>query len=215
MTWQQGDTVPGTVTLSDASPTTLVVTLTSPSGVVTNPATSGSGLTRSFSFTGSELGRYTAYATVTGPGAGVSPVQYFDIEAVSVVPPLATAGLHATSADYARYIGGTLPDNLQQLLRRASLDVDKQLLGASYDDDDADVLAALAQATCEQVAYCLSQGWTDGIPAGYDEVSIGSVRLKRGSGAAGEARPAPFGTEAYTILQLAGLTGHAPSVEAW
>jgi hypothetical protein len=116
--------------------------------------------------------------------------------------------VHATAADWATYIGGTPPANLTQLLRRASLDVDGELLTAMYDDLDEGIAEVLAEATCEQAAHLKSQGAADGLSSGYSNVSIGSVSLARRPG--DDATRGTFSSRAFQILQTAGLTGVAP-----
>lgn len=120
---------------------------------------------------------------------------------------------HATAGDWATYIGTTEPAAISQLLANASLDIDGALIGSWYDATDADVLAALAEATCRQAAALAGSGAADGIPSPYQSVSAGSITLTRGSAAAG--RGPLTGTElsprAWQVLQNAGLIGHAVS----
>jgi hypothetical protein len=133
------------------------------------------------------------------------------VAAVELIEVTTAGGAaYATPADWDAYPAGARPANLTLLLVRCSRQVDAVLVAAVYDATDADVLVALRDATIEQVLYCLANGWSDGIPAGYEEVQIGSARLKRGAGSAtAGGSPASFSSEAFTILQLAGLTGHA------
>lgn len=102
----------------------------------------------------------------------------------------------------------TPPANAEQLLRRASRQVDRILLTSVYDAADADVIQALSDATCEQVLYQLGIGNSAGIEGGYSSVAIGSVKLDKGSSGGGGNGDSRFSPEAFTILQLAGLTGH-------
>lgn len=106
------------------------------------------------------------------------------------------------------------PANSQRLLDRASRDVDSELLCAVYDVDASGMptkqehIDALREATLEQVSWRLSQGDDDGLPSGYQSVSIGSVTLSRGSGATGGV--VRLGDQARQILASAGLTGQEP-----
>lgn len=129
---------------------------------------------------------------------------------------------HATSQEYEDYTGATAPADIGLKLTRASRLVDKELLCAVYDVDDtgtatdAEVLAALRDATCEQVAAWVASGTEDGTGAApvYQDVQIGSVRLGRGatSGGAGGGGSAAtrLAPQARMVLEQARLTGHAP-----
>jgi hypothetical protein len=117
--------------------------------------------------------------------------------------------VHATASDWDTYIGTTRPANLAALLRRASLDVDGELVAAVYRSTDTDVVAALAEATCEQAAFLRSQGTGDGQRTPYSVVSIGSVALSKNK--ITDDSVGTFSTHAFQVLQSAGLTGQAPS----
>jgi hypothetical protein len=108
------------------------------------------------------------------------------------------------------------------LLRMASQDVDADLIAAVYQAADATVIAALAEATCEQAADYLAKGWVNGSALAVSEVRIGNVQLtglfggtKRQGGPTLEAgqRLCP---RALGVLQRAGLTGQPPNtLAAW
>jgi hypothetical protein len=115
---------------------------------------------------------------------------------------------HADADDWDTYIGTARPSTLTALLRRASLDVNGELVSAVYDVTDSDVLAALAEATCEQAAFLLANMAADGIQSVFSAVSIGGVALSRNKIT---LPPAQFSQQAYQVLQDAGLTGGAPS----
>jgi hypothetical protein len=118
--------------------------------------------------------------------------------------------VHATASDWDTYIGTTRPANLATLLRRASLDVDGELVAAVYRSTDTRVVAALAEATCEQAAWRKTQGAAAGIDAAqYVSVSAGSISLARRAG--DDATRDTFSPQAFQVLQSAGLTGQAPS----
>jgi hypothetical protein len=118
--------------------------------------------------------------------------------------------VHATASDWDTYIGTTRPATLATLLRRASLDVDGELVAAVYRSTDTDVVTALAEATCEQAAWRKTQGAAAGIDAAqYVSVSAGSISLSRRAG--DDATRDTFSPQAFQVLQSAGLTGQAPS----
>ncbi|MEV4837785.1 hypothetical protein AB0K05_24905 [Nonomuraea sp. NPDC049486] len=121
---------------------------------------------------------------------------------------------YATSEEYEDETGTTAPANIGRLLTLASRDVDAALISAVYDTEDEDVVTALREATIEQAAYWLDTGDTTGTGgiAAYSAVSIGSVQLARAQtgGAGGGSAARPLAPQAFSVLQLAGLTGHSP-----
>lgn len=125
---------------------------------------------------------------------------------------------YATAEEYETEIGSA-PDNIGRLLTLASRDVDAALISAVYDVEDGEatdaaVIVALKEATIEQAAYYLDTGDTTGTGgmAVYTSVSIGSVALARPQtgGAGGGSAARPLAPQAFSVLQLAGLTGHEP-----
>ncbi|OKI47231.1 hypothetical protein [Micromonospora sp. CB01531] len=106
---------------------------------------------------------------------------------------------------------GRTPVNAQQLLDRASRDVDRALLCTVYDPEAPDVVTALREATLEQVAANLDQGDITGSGGtrrgGF---SIGRLAVQA---SAKDDKPVKIGSlweQAWDILQSAGLTGHGP-----
>lgn len=207
------------VTPGDAT-TVATLAIVDPDGAVTaNVVGAGTVADGTASFLGTAYqlttaGRWTERWSVTGTGKGAEDSRDSPIDVLAAAPvPATLAGAHATSGDYATLIGGTIPAKINSLLRRASRDVDRALLSAVYDPADADVLAALKEATCERVNWYLAQGWADGVPVTYQSVSIGSISLTRsytGAGGDASARAADLDMQTWLILQLAGLTGMAP-----
>ncbi|WP_018223889.1 hypothetical protein [Salinispora pacifica] len=129
---------------------------------------------------------------------------------------------YATEAELAAY-PVTVPSGASAalLLTRASRDVDRALLTAVYDATDADVIAALRDATCEQVAGMIAAGDITGTGAMPPTASfaIGKVSVVRGGqGAGGSSQQARkvngLWPQAWQALQAAGLTGHGPQ-EPW
>lgn len=107
---------------------------------------------------------------------------------------------------------GKTPVNAQQLLDRASRDVDRALLCAVYDPADPDVVDALREATLEQVAANLDAGNVTGNGGGRSAgFTIGRLSVQASSDPAD--RPVKIGSlweQAWDVLQQAGLTGYGP-----
>lgn len=127
---------------------------------------------------------------------------------------------YATPEEYEAEIGSA-PANIGRLLTLASRDVDAALLTAVYEVDadtglpvKAEYVTALREATIEQAAYYLDTGDTTGTggQAVYTNVSIGSVTLGRpqAGGTGGGSAARPLAPQAFSVLQLAGLTCHEP-----
>lgn len=118
---------------------------------------------------------------------------------------------YATVDQLTEHLGRT-PVNAEQLLDRASRDVDRALLCSVYDPDDQAVVDALREATLEQVAANLNAGNVTGLGGGRaGGFTIG--RLSVQASADPGDRPVRIGNlweQAWTILQSAGLTGHGP-----
>lgn len=121
---------------------------------------------------------------------------------------------YATYAQLSTWIGSsqTVPAEAEgdRLLARASSLIDRALIAAIYDVDssgdptDADVIQALADAACAQVAWWIKTGDELGDDGRWTSVSIGSARLSRGNGngASTSSRLAP---QVLDILITAGL----------
>ncbi|MFG2059669.1 hypothetical protein ACGFI9_37225 [Micromonospora sp. NPDC048930] len=124
---------------------------------------------------------------------------YATVEQLTAYPVVVPAGVNATL-----------------LLTRASRDVDRALLTAVYDTTDPDVVAALRDATCEQVAGMLDAGDRTGTGAAQpiSGFGIGKITVQRGGGSGGSSKQAekigPLWPQAWQILQQAGLTGQGP-----
>lgn len=123
---------------------------------------------------------------------------------------------YATPAEWTEYTGRTAPTDATLRLRRASRNVDEELIGAVYDYSDPYVSAALRDATIEQADSLRGSAYPGGLPSAYGDVAIGSVRLGGRSAASTGAAPGkvPFSQLARVILQTAGLTGMAVSTES-
>jgi hypothetical protein len=109
-----------------------------------------------------------------------------------------------------------MPGNASTLLDRASRDIDRALLCSVYNTSDTVIVAALRDATLEQVAWQLESGNTSGIRHGDQSGvpsggSAGGVSLSHTGRSVGAASaPEWLGSQAWTILQGAGLTGNPP-----
>lgn len=126
---------------------------------------------------------------------------------------------YATVQDLAGLLGYEAPANGQTLLDRASRQIDRALESTTYDVDssgnptDAAVIAALKDATLEQVAYQLEVGNADGIPHGLQSgvpagSSAGLVELSRGPSTGGATVDQPWLAEQASIIlrQVQGIT---------
>lgn len=121
--------------------------------------------------------------------------------------------VYATTQDLTAELGYT-PDNADQLLERASLLVDRLLIGARYATDDqgeptdTDVADALERATVAQAAaWAEGHGSTFG-GGGYDRATIGSVTLSNYAGSSSsqlEVDGVQVTPGTLSVLRVAGL----------
>lgn len=126
--------------------------------------------------------------------------------------------VYATTMEYAAWLGlETAPAGATQALRTASLRVDELLLSAVYETDAAGKptetkhIEALRDATCAQAAHVRAQGDPEGDGASpYKSVSFGSVSLTRAAPSDGSGSTAVYSSDAYSILQMAGLIPSEP-----
>ena len=121
------------------------------------------------------------------------------------------------TADELRDLLGRTPANAEQMLIRASRDVDQALLTALYDPTAADVIDALREATLEQVAGALEAGDVSGtgIRQRPGSFTIGRLSVQQAANVdAAAAKIAGLWPQAYAVLQQAGLTGNSPQ-EPW
>lgn len=117
---------------------------------------------------------------------------------------------YATVAQLTAWLDPTpVPDDAERQLDRASQLIDRATVAAVYDvtdgtATDADVLQALADSTCAQVAWWMATGDELGDVGRWTSVSIGSASLSTGGGSGGGStrRLAPAAAE---ILVTAGL----------
>lgn len=127
---------------------------------------------------------------------------------------------YATPEQLEAYLGVPVA-RATLLLTRASRDIDRALLTAVYDPADPDVIAALRDATCEQVAGNVDSGDLTGSGAAppTSGFTIGKVSVQRGSagsqsGGSQSGKVNGLWPQAWAVLQAAGLTGQGPQ-ETW
>jgi hypothetical protein len=130
---------------------------------------------------------------------------------------VAPAGAYASQVDLSEVLY-PLPDNADQLLIRAAREIDRALLCATYDTEAAATIAALRQASLEQIAGNAQDGDSTGlggILTTSTDFNIGKLSVKRSST---PTTPVPrtggLVDQAWLTLQAAGLTGQGPG-ERW
>lgn len=215
-----GDVATFQLTVNPASSdTSATVRVVNPSGVIV-PATptANTGKSRwSANVTLDEPGVWEAVWSVTGTGAGTQSTE------VRVRPPadLPVRRSYATTGELAAWLGTSPPPNASRVLARATNAIDDALRGAWYERDTANVAtsarirAGLRDAVCAQVEWWADNGDPDGkgVTDSWADVSIGSVKLSRGSRGTGEQDTArSLAPEAERELRLAGLLPIRPYV---
>lgn len=152
----------------------------------------------------------TYIATWAGTG-GVTAV-----ETIAVLDA-GSGRVYATSGDLTAYpVAVPAGVSAGLLLQRASRDVDRALLCAVYDVDDdgyptdTAVRQALREATCEQVAGAIEAGAYPGGKATPTGFGIGKIRVDRGASTAEQVQRGQLYSQAWQVLQAAGLTGGGP-----
>jgi hypothetical protein len=128
---------------------------------------------------------------------------------------------YATRAELVDYApaGTVIPDDPEatRKLTRASERIDLALISSVYDVDDdglptdAEVIAAMRDATCAQALWFMETGDETGAAGQYQTVSIGSVNLGRGNSGMSQSRGGQdLAPQADTHLRLAGLLPGSP-----
>jgi hypothetical protein len=193
--------------LTDAD---VVITATQAAGVPVLPGVDrvSVGRYRAATFVPATAGAWKYRVDVSGP---VTDVRYGSWTVVDGDPTIPPPGAHASLADLADLVS-PLPDLAEQMLVRASRLIDRALLTAVYDPADAAVIAALREATVEQVAGGLASGDKQGLGVltTVSSFSIGKLSVQRP--AATTVAPTTGGLihQAWLVLQLAGITGQGP-----
>lgn len=207
--YEAGDWQIPTLTVSVHDGTTAAtLTVVSPSGVTTTPATSTPDAGASWTAAGYELtapGEWVERWVVTGTGKGSER----RVLLVAPDPAAVPSGIrvYATTTDYANALRAAPPSGSRLALAKASAAVDDMLLTAVYDTDTvgmptgAAVIVALRDATCAQAEDARKYA-----AEAAGSFSIGSVSVTRAAPA--KLRPEEYRSpRALSILQRAGLTG--------
>lgn len=195
--------------------TNATLTVVAPDGTTSTPSVSTTDSGPSWESTPYELtapGEWIERWVVTGRGAGKQRTSVLVAPDPADVP--SGARVYATTGDYATWLQAAPPAGARGALARASKAVDQMLVCAIYDVDDdglptdADVAAAMRDATCAQAEFAGATG--DPLTVGatqFHSMTIGSISLGRGYNAAGSAAPGRYSTQAWELLQQAGLVG--------
>jgi hypothetical protein len=153
---------------------------------------------------------------VTGTGEG-RPANVSPIAVGPAGPGADPRHTYATTVDYANIVHEAPPTDAERMLRDATAEVDKALLFAVYDVDDAglptdpDVTQALKLATVAVVRWWDENGWEGtGVEAQVQSASIAGVSLgfKRSNSGAVDL----LGGQAREVLGQAGLLSRGPWV---
>ncbi|MDG4832425.1 hypothetical protein O7627_24400 [Solwaraspora sp. WMMD1047] len=163
-------------------------------------------------------GEYYAIWTATDGDSEEIPA----VDTVTVQEYIPVPGAYATLTDLNDVYGST-PAGAAMLLVRASRDVDRALLTSVYPVDDnglpttAAHITALRDATVEQAIGNLDAGNRSGTGAAprRSGFTIGKLSVQQASGAGGASgalvdKIGPLWSQAWQVLQSAGLTGHGP-----
>ena len=130
-----------------------------------------------------------------------------------------TTRVYATYTDYTGYTSDavTTQSRVTLLLTRASVIIDRALIGAVYATDpqgyptDAGLLDVVMKATCEQVLFMVDLDDDTGAKQRFQSVTVGNVTFQRAPGVSGVTR-IPLAPAAMDLLQVAGVLGVAPMI---
>lgn len=125
--------------------------------------------------------------------------------------------VYATVSDYQTNTLDTFTTAAKAglLLRKASMDIDRATMSATYATDpqgypaDAGLLDAFMRATCEQAAFRRDLDDPTGAKARMSSIKVGSLAFTRAPGTAAMTF-VPLGPDALAILQLAQALPGAP-----
>ncbi|MYX14390.1 hypothetical protein GTY67_13385 [Streptomyces sp. SID8374] len=121
--------------------------------------------------------------------------------------------LYATVPDLAAWLAPEPPpENAVRLLTLASQRVDRALLGAWYDRDDAEVLEVLRQATVQQVHWMLERGDETEAQADLQSMSTGQRSFTRRTVGQGAGQAAQLAPSVVDLLRTCGLFRFEPLV---
>lgn len=171
----------------------------------------------------------TAYQLISGQmierwtvtGTGKTTIDN-TVEVAPIANPATGTRVYATSTDYANIMHTAPPAGIRRALIVASGLVDEMLLTALYDTDDdgmptdADVIAAMKKAACEQAEFAGTAGDRNAVGASKPtNFSLGKLSVSRpqpqaGSGMGGLGKRGEWSPRAWATLQQAGLTNGEP-----
>ncbi|GGN86376.1 hypothetical protein GCM10010112_67880 [Actinoplanes lobatus] len=196
---------------------TVVFTATPATGSPVVPAVStpSTGVYRAATFAPGSTGQWTYSVSVSGPVTDIVYGAFAVVDGSTLTTP--PTGAYASQADLSNILS-PLPDNADTLLIRAAREIDRALLCAVYDVENADVIAALKQASLEQIAGAQQDGDSTGlggVTTTATNFTIGKIQVTKASGS---TTPVPrtngLVDQAWLTLQTAGLTGQGPG-ERW
>ncbi|RPK56227.1 hypothetical protein EES43_24605 [Streptomyces sp. ADI96-02] len=119
---------------------------------------------------------------------------------------------YATVPDLAAWLAPEpAPSNAVRLLTLASQRVDRALLGAWYDRDDAEVLEVLRQATVQQVHWMLERGDETEAESDLQSMSTGQRSFSKRALRDGE-QPQRLASAVGDLLRTCGLFRFDPLV---
>ncbi|MEU0354969.1 hypothetical protein [Streptomyces cyaneofuscatus] len=120
---------------------------------------------------------------------------------------------YATVPDLAAWLAPEpAPDNAVRLLTLASQRVDRALLGAYYDRDDAEVIEVLRQATVQQVHWMLERGDETEAQSDLQSMSTGSRSFTRRTVGQGAGQTPQLAPSVVDLLRTCGLFRFDPLV---
>lgn len=153
-------------------------------------------------------GEWVCTWTFVGNGAGVVR-QVFTVDPA---PDAAVTGFSfATTADYVRHTGRSVPAGLRRSLIAASVEIERITVSARYTvaadgrPTDPQLRTALAEATCELVDWWDETGTESGGRSLITSASIGGVSLGWGGANTKNPQADRVGPKVWSMLMRAGL----------
>ncbi|WP_405506341.1 hypothetical protein OG323_06060 [Streptomyces cyaneofuscatus] len=120
---------------------------------------------------------------------------------------------YATVPDLAAWLAPEpAPPNAVRLLTLASQRVDRALLGAWYDRDDAEVVEVLRQATVQQVHWMLERGDETEAQSDLQSLSTGIRAFTRRTVGQGAGSTPKLAESVADLLKTSGLFRFDPLV---
>jgi len=215
----EGTPAAGTVTLSVVrGDDTVIASVPMAAGSPTATSTPWTSDPYELTVSGEWIERFT----ITGDGKGKARQVFYVLDDPGTVP---TGELvYATTADYMAAVHEAPTGvNLRRALAAATRALSTALLTAVYETNtvtllptDTAVVGAIRDAVVEQARWAIEQGDPYGLGVDvYQNASIGSLSLGRGSNGGSADPPGRRSPEALAILARAGLTGNPPQTEVY